>query len=46
MDVRTDRSVKLKGHTGMVKCLVFEDRVIYSGGCDATVKVWDLRMNR
>ena len=34
---------RLRGHTGMVKCLQVEDHVCLTGSEDSTVRLWDLR---
>lgn len=33
----------LRGHTGPVLSLLVQDRMLYSGSDDATIKLWDWR---
>ncbi|SPO32586.1 related to CAF4 - CCR4 associated factor [Ustilago trichophora] len=37
-----DEVGRLRGHTGVVKCLQVEDEVCISGGTDNTIRIWDL----
>jgi division protein 1 len=34
---------RLRGHTGVVKCVQVEDHVCLTGSEDGTVRIWDLR---